>query len=228
MPLLLDSEQAIKEEDQESEITLDLDPLWQELEVSVQQRDHLPVQALEVAAEGISQIVLQFTQFADLAFEELEAVAEHGVLLPEDAFDRYVRQTVEIDFEPFIQPLVNLPRKSPERQQVLEGDSVVGELDRDAVLQALDQQMSQETELTEVEIFNPTLALSHDEDVSACVAEISRWMRQSERPISLVELQQALDMPLVEVWLGLLLGEGDYCVVQTHDEFYSLDGIQIY
>ena len=71
LPLLLDLEQAIEAE-QEPEITLDLGSLWQELEMSVQQRDLLPGQALEVAANGISQIVLQFTQFADLAFEELQ------------------------------------------------------------------------------------------------------------------------------------------------------------
>jgi len=84
------------------------------------------MQALEVAAEGISQIVLQFTQFAELAFEELEAVAERGVLLPTDAFDHYVRQTVEIDFEQFIEPPATLTRKNRERQAIVEGNSVVG------------------------------------------------------------------------------------------------------
>ena len=226
LPLLLDSEQEIEEE-QEPEITLDLDTLWQKLEMSVQQHDLFPKQALEVAAVGISQIVLQFTQFAELAFEELEALAERGVVLPSDAFDRYVRQTMEVDFEQFIEPLASLSRKHPERE-VSESDSVVGELDQAAVLQVLNEQMSQEPELTEVEIFNRALALAHDEDVSAWAGAIAQCMRQSERPISLVELQQALDISLVEVWLGLMLGDGDYRLAQTHDEFYSLDGIQIY
>ncbi len=206
LPLLLDSEQAIEKEP-ESESILDLNPLWQELELRVQQRDLPPMQALEVAAEGISQIVLQFTQFAELVFEELETVAERGVLLPEDAFYRYVRQTVEVDFEPFIQPLVNLPRKSLERQEVEEGDSVVGELDQAAVLQVLDQQMSQETELTEVEIFNQALAIAHDENVSAWAEKITRCLdNQTENRVSLTHLNQMLPMPLVEIWLGLLLG----------------------
>ena len=227
LPFLVQTEQT-SEAELEPEVMLDLNPMWQELETSLQQRDLLPVEALAVAAKGISQIVLQFAQFADLAFEELEAVAERGVVLPEDAFDRYVRQTVEVDFEPFIEPLASLPRKKLGRQEIREGDSAVGELDQAAVLQVLDEQMSQEQKLTEVEIFNQALALAHDEDVSAWARAIAQCMRQSERPISLVELQQALDISLVEVWLGLLLGDGDYRLVQTHDEFYSLDGIQIY
>jgi hypothetical protein len=224
LPLLLDSEQAIEAEP-ESESILDLDPLWQELELRVQQRDLPPMQALEVAAEGISQIVLQFTQFAELAFEELEAVAERGVLLPADAFDQYVRQTVEIDFEQFIEPPATLTRKNRERQAIVEGNSVVGELDQAAVLQALDEQMSQESGLTEVEIFNRALALAHDEDVSAWSEEIARWMEQNQSSLPLMELMQAVQMPLLNVWLGVLLG--DEFVVEQLGQFYQLSSVWI-
>lgn len=224
LPSVLDSEQA-SESEPEPEVTLDLDPLWQELEVSLQQRDLLPIQSLEVAAEGISQIVLQFTQFADLAFEELEAVAERGVMLPEDAFDRYVRQTMEVDFDQFIEPLTNLLRKSPERK-VLEGDSVVGELDQAAVLQVLDEQMSQKPELTEVEIFNQALALAHDEDVSAWAGAIARWLEEHQvSTIPLIQLQQAMGIPLIHLWLALLLG--DQFVVEQRRSFYDLSGVWI-
>jgi hypothetical protein len=224
LPLLLDSEQAIQEEP-ESEITLDLDPLWQELEVSLQQHDLLPGQALEVAAVGISQIVLQFTQFANLTFEELEVVAERGVMLPTEAFDRYVRQTMEVDFEKFIEPLVSLSRKSPERQEIAEGDSVVGELDQAAVLQVLDQQMSQEPKLTEAEIFNGALALAHDEDVSTWVGAIAQWMQQHQISIiPLVQLQQSIGMPLVQLWLALLLGGFS---IEQRGAFYETEQIWI-
>lgn len=224
LPLLEQTEQT-SEAESEPEVTLDLDPLWQELETSLQQGDLLHVQALEVAAEGIFQIVLQFTQFADLAFEELEAVAERGVILPADAFDRYVRQTMEVDFEQFIEPLVSLPRKHSERQEITEGDSVVGELDRAAVLQVLDEQMSQEPELTEAEVFNGALALAHDEDVSAWVGAISQWMRQHRSSLPLMELVQAVQMPLLKVWLGVLLG--DQFVVEQRGQFYDLSSVWI-
>ena len=224
LPFLLDSEQAI-EKDQEPEITLDLNPLWQELEMSLQQRDLPPGQALEIAAKGIFQIVLQFTQFAELAFEELETVAEQGVMLPEDAFNQYVRQTMEVDFEQFIEPLASSPRKVSERQEVVEGDSVVGELSQSAVLQVLDQQMSQEPELTEAEIFNRTLALAHDEDVSAWAEAIAHWMQQHKSSLPLMELVQAVQMPLLNVWLGALLGDG--FVVEQRGRFYDLSSVWI-
>jgi hypothetical protein len=219
LPLVVQTQAS--EAEPEPESALNLEPLWQELEVSLQQRDLPPMQALEVAAVGISQIVLQFTQFADLTFEELEVVAERGVVLPSDAFDRYVRQTMEVDFHQFIEPLASLPRKSQERQEITEGDSVVGELDQAAVLQVLDEQMSQEPELTEAEIFNRVLALAHDEDVSAWARAIAQWMRQ--QPLSsvrLMELQQALSMPLVEIWLALLLGSFH---LEQQGEFYSTE-----
>jgi hypothetical protein len=224
LPFLLDSEQAIEAEP-EPEVTLDLEPLWQELELSLQQLNPLPGQALEVAAVGIAQIVLQFTQFAELAFEELEAVAERGVLLPEDAFNRYVRQTIEVDFEPFIEPLVNLPRKSLERQAIAEGDSVVGELNQAAVLQVLDQQMSQHPGLTETEAFNQAMAIAHDEDVSTWAAAIAHWLEEHQiSTISLVQLQQAMGMPIVQLWLALLLGEYE---IEQRGAFYDTEQVWI-
>ncbi len=225
LPFLMDSEQAIEEE-QEPKITLDLEPLWQELDLRVQQHDLLPSQALEVAAEGISQIVLQFTQFAELAFEDLETVAERGVLLPKDVFDQYVRQTMEVDFEQFIEPLASSPRKAPESQHLNdELGSIVGELDRAAVLQVLDEQMRQHPGLTEVEAFNQAMEIAHDEDISSWVGAIAQWMEEHQTStISLVQLQQAMGMPLVQLWLTLLLGGFS---IEQRGAFYETEQIWI-
>ena len=162
---------------------------------------------LQVGAEAIAQIAQLFCDRSTLAFEELEATnSEEGSVMPTDAFDRYVRQTMEVNFEQFIEPLASLPRKSPQRE-VSEGNSVVGELDQAALLQVLDEQMSQEPELTEAEIFNRTLALAHDEDVSVWAGAITRCMAEQQVAIvPLVELQQATGMPLIQLWLALLLG----------------------
>ncbi|MEX0268940.1 hypothetical protein AB3R30_07350 [Leptolyngbyaceae cyanobacterium UHCC 1019] len=174
---------------------------------------------LQVAAEAIQQIAQVFCARSTLTFEELEATnSDEGPVMPEDAFDRYVRQTMEIDFDQFIEPLASLPRKSPERN-VLEGGSVVGELDRAAVLQVLDEQMSQEPKLTEAEIFNQALALAHDEDVSAWSEAISQWMiEQRVSTTPLVKLQQSMGMPLIQLWLALLLGGFS---IEQRGEFYE-------
>jgi hypothetical protein len=180
---------------------------------------------LWVAAEAIAQIVQVFQERSSLAFEELVATnSDDGPVLPEDAFDRYVRQTMEVDFEQFIEPMANLPRKSPERQEILEG-SIVGELDQTALLQVLDEQMSQEPHLTEAEIFNRTLALAHDEDVSVWAGAIAQWMQQHHASLSLSELIQAMQMPLLDVWLGVLLG--DQFLLEQRGQFYDLSGVWI-
>jgi len=119
--------------------------------------------------QGVAQIVQVFQERSTLAFEELDATnSSEGSVMPTDAFDCYVRQSMEVDFEQFIDPLEKLPRKVSERSGVVEDESgsVVGELDQAALLQALDEQMRQHPEWTEAEAFNQAMSIAHDEDVS--------------------------------------------------------------
>lgn len=182
---------------------------------------------LQVAAEAIAQIVQVFQERSTLAFEELEATNNNeGPPMPSDAFDRYVRQIMEVDFEQFIEPLASLPRKVPERSaSVHEQGSVVGELDQVALLHALDEQMSQHPGLTDVEVFNQALSLAHDEDVSTWTGTITSWMVEHRvSTIPLVQLQQAVKMPLVQLWLALLLGE---YAIEQRGEFYDVQQIWV-
>jgi hypothetical protein len=182
---------------------------------------------LQVAAEAITQIVQVFQDRSTLAFEELEATNNNeGPVMPTHAFDDYVRQTMEINFEPFIEPLESLPRKIRERQMLSEEQgSVVGELDREALLQELDEQMSQHPELTEAEIFNQAIAIAHGEDVLAWGKLITQWMaEQKVTTIPLVQLQQSMEMPLAQLWLALLMGEH---AIEQHGEFYETEQIWV-
>ena len=204
----------------------DVQQLLDVLEESLSQLD--VVGQLQVAAEAIAQIVQVFQERSALAFEELEATnSDEGPIMPEDAFDRYVRQTMEVDFEQFIEPLEKLPRRTPERSGV--GDeprTVVGELDQTALLQALDEQMSQHPDWTEVEAFNQAMELAHDEDVSTWVGTISQWMGEHQVVmIPLVQLQQAIGMPLIQLWLALLLGG---FAIEQRGEFYDTHQIWVF
>ncbi len=182
---------------------------------------------LQVAAEAIAQITQVFCDRSTLAFEELEAThSDEGPVMPSDAFDRYVRQAMEADFEQFIEPLESLPRKVSERQNLPdENGSVVGELDQVALLQALDEQMSQHPGLTEVEVFNRAMEIAHDEDISTWTGAIAQWMEaQNISTIPLVQLQQSIEMPLIQLWLALLFG--GYAIEQR-GEFYETGQIWI-
>lgn len=182
---------------------------------------------LQVAAEAIAQIVQVFQERSALAFEELEATnSNEGPVMPQDAFDRYVRQTMEVDFEQFVEPLASLPRKPSERSFITdEPNSIVGELDQVALLQSLDDQLSQHPGLTEVEAFNQAIALAHDEDVSTWTGAIEQWLiEQNISAIPLVQLQQSVEMPLVQVWLALLLGQ---YTIEQRGEFYETEQIWV-
>ncbi|MBD1852800.1 hypothetical protein [Leptolyngbya sp. FACHB-711] len=191
---------------------------------------------LQMAAEAIAQIVQVFQKRSVLAFEELEATAsEEGPVMPLDAFDRYVRQTMEVDFELFIEPIERLPRKMREQQERLplwgiaeqpdEMGSVIGELDQAALLQALDEQMSQAPGLTEVEAFNKAMGIAHDEDVSTWTEAIAQCLRKHQiATIPLVQLQQMVRMPLVQLWLALLLGG---FTIEQRGKFYETEQIWV-
>ena len=206
----------------------ELDQLWQLLEVTLVDLG-IPKQ-LQIAAEAIAQITEVFQERSVRLFEELEAAtSEEGPVMPIHAFDRYVRQSMQVDLEQFIEPPLSGGRKASQRSRPDEAEdkrSVVGGLDQAALLQALDEQMSQDPGLTEAEVFNRALGVAHEEDVTAWVEAINRWMQSSARSsISLLELQRSLEMPLVQVWLALLLGEYP---LEQRGEFYEVQQVVVH
>ena len=65
--------------------------------------------------------------------------------------------------------------------------------------------------------------LAGNEQVSQWSVAISEWIQQqscSER-VSLLQLQQVLGLPLVEIWLGLLLSSQHRYDWETSGDFYS-------
>ncbi|WP_143755477.1 hypothetical protein [Gloeocapsopsis sp. IPPAS B-1203] len=85
----------------------------------------------------------------------------------------------------------------------------------------MDAQIHRKAELSEEEIFNQTLNIAHDEDVSVWVRAIAAYLQQNnDNAVTLAQLQQALNIPLVNVWLGLLLSEKQY-KWQRGESFYQ-------
>ena len=96
-----------------------------------------------MAAEAIGQIAQVFCERSTLAFEALEATnSVDAPVMSADAFDRYVRQSMVVDFDQFIAASASLPRKRPEHKSLAnKPTSVTGALNQVALLQALEQQM---------------------------------------------------------------------------------------
>jgi hypothetical protein len=138
--------------------------------------------------------------------------------MADDAFDRYVRQSMVVDFDQFIEPLQSLPRKISEQRE--SGNSIVGEIDKEVLIQALEQ----ESLLSVEEEFERAISTAHAEDVSSWVEAIAQCITNNSHPICLKDLQKSLKLPIVEIWLGLLLG--DFKLEQRED-FYDPNGIWV-
>ena len=94
---------------------------------------------LRVAGEAVCQIADLFCDRSNFLFEELHSRAVKGEpIMADDAFERYVRQSMVVDFEQFIEPLQSLPRKISEQAKT--GNSIVGEIDKEVLIQALEQE----------------------------------------------------------------------------------------
>jgi hypothetical protein len=156
---------------------------------------------LRVAGEAVCQIADLFSDRSNFLFEELHSRAVKGEpIMADDAFDRYVRQSMAVDFDQFIETLPSLPRKIPE--QLKTGNSIVSEIDKEILIQSL----AQESLLSFGEEFEQAISTAHAEDVSAWIEAIAYSLKINDLPMRLLALHDSLQLPIVEIWLGLLLG----------------------
>jgi hypothetical protein len=157
---------------------------------------------LRIAGEAVCQIADLFCDRSSFLFEELHSRAVKGEpIMADDAFDRYVRQSMVVDFEQFIEPLQSLPRKILE--QTKHGNSMVGAIDKEILIQVLEQ----ESLLSFEEEFEQAISTAHAENVSDWIEAIAPCITNNSLPIRLLDLQMAVKLPIVEIWLGLLLGD---------------------
>ena len=156
---------------------------------------------LRVAGEAVCQIADLFCDRSSFLFEELHSRTANGEpIMADDAFDRYIRQSMVVDFDQFIEPLQGLPRKSPEQAKSI--NSVVAEIDKEVLIKSLEQ----ESLLSFEEEFERAISTAHAEDVSAWIEAIAYSLKTNDLPMRLLALHDSLQLPIIEVWLGLLLG----------------------
>jgi hypothetical protein len=152
---------------------------------------------------------------------------EREPCLPLDAFDVYVRQSSFVDLEQFIEsPAL------PEVERGYERSSVVRELSvAEALAEVRDEVVTEEMEVARVS--NLVLGIAHGEEIEIWASRIRAVMGECSQ-MRLVELQQQSGLSLVDLWLGLLLGDTECMVRRQSDErldvavdFYSFDGLLV-
>ncbi|MBW4505561.1 MAG: hypothetical protein KME64_03485 [Scytonematopsis contorta HA4267-MV1] len=216
-------------------LEVDWGGLWSELDISLEYLDTFS--QLNVAADALTQMVEILIARSQYTFEEIDAATSNdGPVMSDADFATFVRQSMDIDFDEFIEPLVNSVRKPYEWQQPNEdisSGSVVCEILPQDLLEYVDEFAG---ELNEEQQQEFVLEIAHAENVSAWVEVITNYLnsQQHQTKISFSQLTQVLPIAKVEIWLGLLLGDfqlqaSDYKLQQPDsfnafcDRFYRGD-----
>jgi hypothetical protein len=184
---------------------------------------------LAVAGEAIlrlgeiygSRCAVTLTEIGYLSHPEREPC------LSLDAFDCYVRQSSFVDLEQFIEA-----PELPEVERGYERSSVVRELSvAEALAEVGDEVVTEEMEVARVA--DLVLGIAHGEEIELWASRIRAVMEECGS-ILLVELQQQSGLSLVDVWLGLLLGDTGCLLrrqlsyeVEFSVDFYDRAGIWI-
>ena len=175
--------------------TADVLSLWAQFEgelAGLDQRDHL-----RVAGDILVQLAGLCEAKADVLWEDWQdAHNSEGPVMDGDWLQGLTRQTQELDFS----ELVNRSYRTGSalsNEDKADKSSIAGDVEKLSVLNMIDA-------LEEEDLKSQALAVSHAENVSDWVSALVGG--QVDSPQRLVDLQQQLKMPLIEVWIAALLG----------------------
>ncbi|MEL7224729.1 MAG: hypothetical protein AAF810_21075 [Cyanobacteria bacterium P01_D01_bin.36] len=172
----------------------DLLSLWSQFEgelAGLDQRDHL-----RVAGDILVQLAGLCEAKADLLWEDWQdAHNNDGPVMDGNWLQGVTRQTQELDFSDLVNRSYHT--RDLHNEEKADEDSVAGDVEKLSVLDMIDA-------LEDTDLKSQALAVSHAENVSNWVKALAN--RQEESPQRLVDLQQQLKMPLIEVWIAALLG----------------------
>jgi hypothetical protein len=121
---------------------------------------------------------------------------------------------------------VQYPTNRKKKSSTQIDGSVVGEVDKKALLNWVDQ-MAAEQPLDEAQMAEQIRDLAHGENVEEWSRAIAVQIQKIKEPIRLVDLQEILKISTVEVWLGLLLSSQNYDFYQVSENFYEVRGIKV-
>lgn len=183
-----------------------------------------PNDKLEAAGEAIRRLGEIYAARSAMQLSEIEYLfrPEQEPIMSLSAFDRYVRQSMVVDLEQFIE-VPELPEYDREYNL-----TVVRERSKAEILAEIGELEEIDSEVA----YRTAIALAHDEDVSAWGAAISARLDEWGQPVSLLELQESfverphggIEMPLVQVWLALLLNG---IPLEQRGSFYQTEQVWI-
>ncbi|PZO52450.1 MAG: hypothetical protein DCF15_13735 [Phormidesmis priestleyi] len=169
--------------------------LWAQFEgdlAGLDQRDRL-----RVAGDILVQLAGLCEAKADVLWEDWQdAHNADGPVMGEGWLQGLIRQTQELDFSDLVTRSYHTSSDLLDEDKANE-DSLAGDVEKLSVLDMIDA-------LEDADLKSQALAVSHAENISGWVRALAT--KQTESPQRLVDLQQQLKMPLIEVWIAALLG----------------------
>ena len=170
----------------------DLQLLWHSLEDAIAFQDSN--EQLLLAGDAIAQIVEVFVLRAKGILDSLEVTDNsQGPVLDEDFLSGLMRQSMSIDLSDLMEEFAF---DEVESSPVSIGSQVALKGRKEARKIARQERARMRKALKD---------LAEKENISKWQQAIANWIGQHHgEKVSLEQLQQALDMPLIEVWLGLL------------------------
>ena len=135
-------------------------------------------------------IALRADQFLD-HWEERHNPCQTEPILSSEMLQEVLRHTMTLNLEEILE--------LPSRKERHPSDSVIGMVEKKDLIEFLEK-VDQEAALEKA------IKIAYEEDISGWVRMIRDWIQVRETSIPMLELQQKLRMPFVQVWLALLLG----------------------
>ncbi|MEO1351037.1 MAG: hypothetical protein AAFW84_19895 [Cyanobacteria bacterium J06635_15] len=187
----------------------DLNALWSQFAGVM---DELPLQEqLRMGGMVLDQLAEICQTKAEYLWEDWQdAHNTEGPVLDEDWLQGLVRQSHYVDVSELVKP-ISRQREGAGNGVSDRDESIVGEVDKANLLAMVD-------EIETVEKKQRALAVAHDENASAWSQQIADYLENQAQSVRLVELQHQLQKPLIELWLGALLGG---FVIEQKGDFYE-------
>ncbi len=185
----------------------DMELLWHSLEDAI--ADQGSNEQLLVAGDTIAQIVEVYVKRANSILDSLDVTDNsQGPILDEDFLSGLMRQSMSIDLSDLLEEFAF---DEVESNPVSFGSQVALIDRKEARAIARQERARMRKALKE---------LAEKENIPKWQQAIALWIGQHRgEKVSLLQLQQALGMPLVEVWLGLLHSP-TLCQWESTGEFY--------
>ncbi len=201
----------------------ELSIIWQALDRAL--LDLPIVKQLEMSSRTIAEVTDIFHIQAGLIFESLNATTTmDGPTMASDAFDRYVRQSMVIDFDDYIEKLAS-PKRMPRSDRSASIDdqfySQAQSVDKTILIESLHEEIT----ISEASVRESVMTVTHGENVSEWLEIIRSHLLKEplsfDNTIEFRQLLKCVKLQWVELWLGLLLGGYELIRDETCDNFYD-------